>query len=94
MGLFTACKYGKRFLAEPLGWRRRKLFFWRRGEIPAIVYKYNLASGEKQEWLRLAPKDMTGVCQIAAIKLTPDGKTYAYSYVSDLSDLYVIENLG
>lgn len=70
------------------------IFIWRRGEIPAIVYKYNLACGEKEEWLRLAPKDMTGVCQITAIKLTPDGKTYAYSYLRESSDLFLMENLG
>lgn len=69
------------------------LFLWRRGEIPVTVYKYNLASGKKEEWLRLAPEDMTGVCQIAAIKLTPDGKTYAYSFLRESSDLYLMENL-
>jgi DNA-binding SARP family transcriptional activator len=70
------------------------LFVWQRGEIPSIVYKYNLASGKKKEWLQLAPKDPVGVCQIAGIKLTPDGKTYAYSYLRESSELYLIENLG
>jgi len=78
-----------------IGWAEdgENIFIWRRGEIPAIVYKYNPASGKKQEWLRLAPKDMTGVCQIVAIRFTPDGKTYAYSYTRESSDLFLMENL-
>lgn len=71
----------------------KNLFIWQRGEIPAIVYKYNLATGNKEKWLELMPKDSLGVHQIAAIKLTPDGKTYAYSYARELSELYLIEDL-
>lgn len=69
------------------------LFVWQRGEIPAIVYKYNLATGNKEKWLELIPKDPLGVYQIASIKLTPDGRTYAYSYSRELSDLYLMEDL-
>ena len=68
------------------------LFIWRRGETPAVVYKYNPASGTKEKWLELMPKDMLGVNQITSIKLTPDGKTYAYSYINQLSDLYLMED--
>lgn len=79
-----------------IGWAGdgENIFIWRRGQIPVIVYKYNLASGKKEEWLRLAPKDIRGVCQISGIKLTPDGKTYAYSYMRESSDLYLMEDLG
>ena len=70
------------------------LFVRRRGEAPAVVYKYNLASGKKEKWLELMPKDTSGVNQISRILLTPDGKTYAYSYSRELSDLYLIEDLA
>jgi hypothetical protein len=69
------------------------LFIWQRGEIPAIVYKYNLATGNKEKWLELMPTDRLGVDQILSIKLTPDGKTYAYSYMREFSDLYLMEDL-
>jgi len=70
------------------------LFVWRRKGVPATVYKYNIASGTKEEWLKLSPKDPTGVYQITAIKLTPDGKTYAYSYMRESSDLFLMEDLS
>lgn len=69
------------------------LFVWQREGFPVIVYKYNIASGKKEEWLKLIPKDTTGVSQIITIKLTPDGKTYAYSYLRESSELYLMENL-
>jgi hypothetical protein len=69
------------------------LFIWQCGEIPAVVYKYNLTSGTKEKWLELMPKEMLGLNQIVGVKLTPDGKTYAYSYKQELSDLYLMEDL-
>ena len=69
------------------------IFIWRRGEIPAVIYKYNLTSGTKEKWLELMPKEMLGVNQIVGVKLTPDGKTYAYNYKQELSDLYLMEDL-
>lgn len=69
------------------------IFIWQRGKIPAIVYKYNLATGNKEKWLELMPKNNNGVTQIGSVKLTPDGKTYAYSYLRELSELYLMEDL-
>lgn len=78
-----------------IGWSddSGNLFVWRRDGIPATVYKYNLASGEMEEWLKLLPKEPTDVSQIGSIKLTPDGKTYAYSYMRESSSLYLMEDL-
>lgn len=69
------------------------LFIWRRGAVPAIVYKYDLATGKKEKWLELMPKDSRGVYQIGGIKLTPSGKTCIYSYSREFSELYLMEDL-
>lgn len=69
------------------------IFVRRRAGIPAAIYKYSLASGEMEEWLKLSPKDTTGVNQISSVKLTPDGKTYSYSYIRESSDLFLMEDL-
>ncbi|MCA1625910.1 MAG: protein kinase [Acidobacteria bacterium] len=69
------------------------LFIRERGQVPAIVYRYELATAKTEEWLRLMPQDKTGVHEILRVLLTPDGKSYAYSYVRDLSDLFLIEGL-
>ena len=81
------------FLA--IGWSENgeHLYLRKRGEVPAIVYRYEIKTGQKEPSLELMPKDKTGVHEILRILLTPDGKSYAYSYTRDLSDLYVIEGL-
>lgn len=68
------------------------LFIRRWGELPSVIYKYNVASRTKKKWLELMPKDTSGVTQITSIKLTPDGKTYAYAYIQELSDLYLMKD--
>lgn len=69
------------------------LFIQRHREIPAIVYKYNPAAGTMEKWLELMPRDSAGVNQILNLKLTPDGKTYVYSFKRQFSDLYLMEDL-
>ncbi|MBK8151085.1 MAG: PD40 domain-containing protein [Acidobacteria bacterium] len=66
------------------------LFVWKRDGLPAVVYKYNPVSGTKEEWLTLMPKDPLAN-QMVGIKLSPDGKTYAYSYIRESSELYLME---
>ena len=72
----------------------KSLFIWRRGEIPAIVYKYDLASGEKEKWLEISAKIFNNVTQFGSMKTTLDGKTYVYSCLSETSDLFLMEDLG
>ncbi len=68
------------------------LFIRQMNGLPTVIYKYNMASGTKQKWLELIPKDLAGINQITSIKFTPDGKTYAYAYIQEFSDLYLMED--
>ena len=50
--------------------------------------------GEAGEpWKELAPTDPAGVRAIGPVHLTPDGKSYVYSFGSTLGDLYLAEGL-
>ena len=69
------------------------LFIRHRSQVPALLYKYDLNSGEKEQLFELMPKDQTGVHEILRVLLTPDGSSYAYSYTRELSDLYIVEGL-
>ncbi len=71
----------------------QSLFIWRRGKISATIYKYDLASGEKEKWLEISPKIFNNVTQIAGVKTTLDGKTYFYSCLCETSELFLMENL-
>lgn len=39
------------------------------------------------------PPDPAGIAAIGGMAVTPNGKSYAYSYVRSLADLYVVEGL-
>jgi Tol biopolymer transport system component len=62
-------------------------------ELPAKVYRLDLATGHRQLWKEFAPSDPAGVPPIVWISISPDGKSYVYSYDRVLSDLYLVEGL-
>jgi Tol biopolymer transport system component len=64
-----------------------------RQEVPLKVYRFDVLTGEKKFWKELAPGERAGVYNIGLLNVTPDGRWYAYSYVRDLSDLYMVEGL-
>jgi Tol biopolymer transport system component len=71
----------------------RSLLIYRAGELPAKVYRLELASGQKQLWRELMPADNAGITDIGPILITPDAKTYVYEYGRTLSDLYLVDGL-
>jgi len=79
----------------PVAWTAdgRSIFLYRPGDLPAKVYKLDLATGQKQLWRELMPADNAGVTDIGPILITPDAKSYVYEYGRTLSDLYLVEGL-
>ena len=69
------------------------LYVYRPGELPAKVYRLNLATGRKQLWKELMPPDPAGVYFIRPPHFSQDGNAYAYSYARLLSDLYVMDGV-
>jgi Tol biopolymer transport system component len=69
------------------------LFVFRKGEVPAKVYRVELVSGNKTVLKEIAPIDPTGVSMIGPILITPDGKNYVYGFYRTLGDLYLVEGL-
>jgi eukaryotic-like serine/threonine-protein kinase len=64
------------------------------GSIPARLVRVEVASGRREPWKDLAPPDLSGLIDISAICVTPDGKSYAYGYGrAATSDLYLVEGL-
>jgi len=80
---------------RPGGWSAdgRSLWIFRRGEMPAPVYRVDLTSGRREVWKTLVPADPAGVSSVLEFRVTPDGRSYAYSYRRILSDLYLVEGL-
>jgi dipeptidyl aminopeptidase/acylaminoacyl peptidase len=71
----------------------RTLYVQRRGEVPAKVYRYDVASGRRDLWKELVPADQAGLSSVTRVLLTPDAKTYAYSYLRILSYLQLVEGM-
>jgi serine/threonine protein kinase/Tol biopolymer transport system component len=79
----------------PIGWSGdgRSLFVYRLGQVPAKVDKLDLGTGRRQPWKQLVPPDVSGVTDISAILITPDGNNYVYEYGRTLSDLYLVNDV-
>ncbi len=79
----------------PVAWTAdgRALYIYRGGELPAKVYRLELATGNRVLWKQLMPPDPAGVEFVGPVLPTPDGKSYVYGYRRLLSDLYLVEGL-
>ena len=79
----------------PVAWTAdgRSLYIYRGGELPAKIYRLDIASGNRTLWKQLMPPDPAGVEYVGPILPAPDGVAYAYGYRRLLSDLYLVEGL-
>ncbi|HME05654.1 MAG TPA: protein kinase, partial [Bryobacteraceae bacterium] len=80
---------------QPIQWSEdgKEIYFYKPGDLPAKVYRLDLATGHKTLWKELMPSDSAGVSRIGPILITPDGKSCLYGYHRILSDLYLVEGL-
>ncbi len=79
----------------PIQWSPdgRRLYAFDRGSLPARVFTVDLDSGRREPVRELMPPDRVGVTDLASVRMTPDGKSYAYTGQQFLSDLYLVEGL-
>jgi serine/threonine protein kinase/Tol biopolymer transport system component len=63
------------------------------GSVPSKVYSYDVKTGSMQLMTEVAPPDRAGVLGGMVLRLTPNGKSYAYSYAQELSGLNWVEGL-
>ena len=53
------------------------------------IYRVDVATGKREFWKELGPSDPVGA-QMMSVAMTPDGKSYAYSYQRDTANLYLV----
>jgi eukaryotic-like serine/threonine-protein kinase len=56
------------------------------------IYRLDLATGRRELWKEFMP-DPAGIFEVLPLVLTRDGKSYAYTYGRQFSDLYLVEGL-
>jgi len=77
------------------GWSRdgSAVFSFERGKIPAKIHLTDITTGDRKLSREIAPIDPTGVDGITQIRVTPDERTFVFSYPQLLGELYVIAGL-
>lgn len=61
--------------------------------MPAQIDRVDVATGRRQPWKVLRPQDPAGVFGITNVAVTPDGRSYAYTFASSIGALYLAEGL-
>jgi hypothetical protein len=70
----------------------RDLFVAKDG-VPSEVYRLDATTGRHASWRKLGPSDTSGIISIHSIVLTPDARSYCYTYLRDLGSLFVVTEL-
>jgi hypothetical protein len=79
----------------PLAWIKggNALFVGQRGETSCPVWRLDLQTGARTPWKTVSPADVAGVTGVSCPRLAADEQHYAFGYVRDLSDLFLVEHL-
>ena len=86
---------------NPLVWSSdgRSLFvgpagLFQRREGSLKVFRLDLMTGKRELWREFAPADRSArLAPLYNFAMTPDGKSYAYSFLVGPSDLYLVTGL-
>ena len=62
--------------------------------LPVRVSTIDIATGQREPYKVIAPADTAGLKSIPSLRLSDDGKSYAYSSFRILSDLYVVDGMN
>ncbi|MDQ6891762.1 MAG: protein kinase [Acidobacteriota bacterium] len=79
----------------PLRWTAdgTSIFVYRPSAPPLRVEKVDVQTGRRTLWKEIRPADPSGVQQVGPVMISPDEKTYVYSYRRMLGDLYLATGL-
>jgi hypothetical protein len=80
---------------SPVRWSAdgRSLYVFTAEEVPSTVFRVDVATGQREPWKTIAPADRSGLVQIDSVVMTPDARSYAYSYERILTDLEIVRGL-
>ena len=88
---------GFRVGEEPIAWTPdgRSLYVDQPGELPASVYRLDVATGHRTLWKQFMPTDPAGVEFIGPVVLPlNNAEVYVYGVRQLLSDLYLVDGLN
>jgi eukaryotic-like serine/threonine-protein kinase len=77
------------------GWSAggRSFFVHNSMGFPVTISRVDAVTGKRTIWKQITPADPSGVDAIQGIAITPDEKSFVYSYRRRFSDLYLVDGL-
>jgi hypothetical protein len=90
----TAREIPATFPAAPVAWSSDGGILYVRdlsSHRAARIVRFDLTHSSVRPWKELAPADKGGLDYVMNTVISPDGRSYAYSYLRDLSQLYVVD---
>jgi len=81
----------------PVGWITEGLLVVRSGDSTSPlgqIYRIDPATGRQEPWTSILPRDRAGIMNLVMFRVTPDGKSMAYTWHRALSSLYVADGLA
>jgi Tol biopolymer transport system component len=78
-----------------IGWASdgQSAFVYQDKKTLAFIFQLDLVSGSRRLVGKAAPQDPSGLTTVGPLIITPDGKSYAFSYNRSLSDLFVVQGV-
>jgi len=65
------------------------VFAFERGKIPSRVFRIDIATGAREFWHAIGPRNPSGVSSINSLLISPSGRSFAASYMREISELYI-----
>ena len=81
----------------PIGWIGDGLLITRPGDPGAPrgeIYRADIRTGRQESWKNILPRDPAGIMVLVSFRVTPDGRSQAYTWHRALSNLYVADGLA
>jgi dipeptidyl aminopeptidase/acylaminoacyl peptidase len=81
----------------PIGWIGDGLLIRRPGDPGSPrgeIYRVDLRTGRQESWKNILPRDPAGIMNLVSFRVTPDGRSQAYTWHRALSNLYVADGLA
>ncbi|MDX2031510.1 MAG: protein kinase [Blastocatellia bacterium] len=82
---------------EPIQWSANGRSIYVRQDAPdpkfKRIYRLELTTGRRELWKEQLIADPVRIAQSLPMAMTPDGKSYAYTYIRGIFDLYLIRGL-
>jgi hypothetical protein len=79
----------------PIQWRTdgRAVYVYQPKHLPVEIFEVDIVSGQRRRVRKITLPDVTGVHGTVVVALTPDARSYAYSFHRQLNELYLMEGL-